>query len=51
MESYLPGFERSIYGDQLALTKWRFIRKQERFADAAALIDQISRDVRVATDL
>ena len=51
VESYLPGFDCSIYGDQLALSKWRFIRKQERFADAAALIDQISRDVRVATDL
>jgi riboflavin kinase / FMN adenylyltransferase len=51
VESYLPGFERSIYGDQLALSKWRFIRKQERFPDAAALIAQISRDVRVATDL
>lgn len=51
VESYLPGFERSIYGDQLALSKWRFIRKQERFDSAAALIAQISRDVRVATDL
>lgn len=51
VETFLPGFDTSIYGDQVALTKWRFIRKQERFATAQELIAQISRDVIVATDI
>jgi riboflavin kinase/FMN adenylyltransferase len=48
VETYLPGFHKSIYGDQLALTDWRFIRKQERFADRKALIEQIALDVKQA---
>ncbi len=49
VETYLPGFARSIYGDQLTLTDWRFIRAQERFADRAALVRQIALDVRSVT--
>jgi riboflavin kinase/FMN adenylyltransferase len=49
VETYLPNFSRSIYGDLLTLTSWRFLRKQERFADTGELIAQMSRDVTAAT--
>jgi len=49
VETYIPGFERSIYGDQLTLTQWRFLRAQERFADRASLARQIALDVRRVT--
>ncbi len=48
VETSLPGFDRSIYGDQLALTKWRFLRAQERFPDRASLVKQIALDVKAA---
>ncbi len=48
LETYLPGFDKSIYGDQLALTGWRFLRKQERFAGREALINQIALDVKAS---
>ena len=48
VETYLPGFGASIYGDQLALTEWRFIREQERFAGREALLRQMALDVKQA---
>jgi riboflavin kinase / FMN adenylyltransferase len=48
VETYVPGFDKSIYGDQLTLTNWRFIRKQERFARREELIAQIGLDVTKA---
>ena len=48
VETYIPRFAKSIYGDQLALTGWRFLRLQERFSGRAALSAQIARDVQAA---
>jgi riboflavin kinase / FMN adenylyltransferase len=45
IEAYVLGFNRSIYGEQLALHGWTFLREQERFANAQALVDQIKLDV------
>jgi len=47
VEAYLLDFERSIYGDQLALRDWTFVREQERYDGADALVRQIDRDVAV----
>jgi riboflavin kinase / FMN adenylyltransferase len=48
IETYLPDFTGSIYGDQLALSKWRFLRDQQRFSGREALIEQIRADVKAA---
>lgn len=45
VEVYLLDFNRSIYGDQLALREWSFVREQERYDGAEELIRQIDRDV------
>jgi riboflavin kinase/FMN adenylyltransferase len=45
VEAYLLDFDKSIYGEQLALRGWRFLREQQRFLDAAALVAQMKRDV------
>ncbi|MBC5824467.1 MAG: riboflavin biosynthesis protein RibF [Candidatus Eremiobacteraeota bacterium] len=45
IEAYLLGFDGSIYGEQLSLRAWRFLRGQERFDDGRALAEQIQRDV------
>jgi riboflavin kinase / FMN adenylyltransferase len=44
VETYLEGFSGSIYGEELALSRWRFIREQQRFANADELVAQIRRD-------
>jgi len=44
-EVYLLGFNRSVYGEQLALHNLRFLREQERFPSVEALVDQIKLDV------
>ena len=44
-EVYLLGFNQSIYGEQLALQSFRFLREQERFPSVEALVDQIKLDV------
>jgi riboflavin kinase/FMN adenylyltransferase len=49
VETYIPNFDASIYGEQITLTKWRFLRKQERFASVADLVAQMGADVRAAT--
>jgi len=45
VEAYLLDFNRSIYGEQLALRDWTFVREQERYDGADALVHQIGRDV------
>lgn len=45
VEAYLLDFDRSIYGEQVALRAWSFVREQERYDGAAALAQQIGRDV------
>jgi riboflavin kinase/FMN adenylyltransferase len=48
VETYIPDFEATIYGDQLGLTQWRFVRSQQRFNGRAALVEQIALDVKQA---
>jgi riboflavin kinase / FMN adenylyltransferase len=48
VETYIPGFEKTIYGDQLTLTAWRFIRNQERFSGREELTKQMALDVKHA---
>jgi riboflavin kinase / FMN adenylyltransferase len=45
IEAYLIDFGESIYGRQLSLRRFAFVREQERFASADELIRQIERDV------
>ncbi len=45
IETYIPALSASIYGHQIALTEWHFLRTQERFADVSALVLQMGRDV------
>lgn len=49
LETYIVDFSGSIYGDQLSLSQWRFVREQERFAGARELIAQMKKDVVLAT--
>jgi len=50
VETYIPGFDATIYGDQLSLSQWRFVRAQQRFDGRAALIEQIALDVKQALE-
>jgi riboflavin kinase/FMN adenylyltransferase len=50
VETYIPGFDMTIYGDQLSLTNWRFLRNQERFAGRVELTQQMALDVKQALD-
>ena len=45
VEAYVLDFDRSIYGEQLALRDFRFVREQQKFKSAEALVEQIQRDV------
>lgn len=45
VEAYILDFTRSIYGEQLAVRGWQYVRDQRRFASADALVEQIERDV------
>lgn len=51
VETYIMNFDESIYGDQLTLTNWRFLRKQERFDSAQALVAQMALDVAQAAQM
>ncbi|HXW77801.1 MAG TPA: riboflavin biosynthesis protein RibF [Candidatus Eremiobacteraceae bacterium] len=51
VEAYLLGFDRSIYGETLALRRWRFVREQQRFANAQALVEAMHRDVALVRSL
>lgn len=48
VEAYLLEFARSIYGAQLTLLNWTFLRDQERFDGISGLVAQIERDVAAA---
>jgi riboflavin kinase/FMN adenylyltransferase len=50
VEAHLLDFHTSIYGDQLSLRDWSFVREQERYDGAEALIRQIDRDVAAVRD-
>jgi riboflavin kinase/FMN adenylyltransferase len=45
VEAYVIDFNRSIYGEQLALRDWSFIREQQRYDGAGALVEQMRKDV------
>ena len=45
LEAWLRDFQRSIYGEELALRELRFVRPQQRFASADDLRTQMERDV------
>ncbi len=46
VEALLLDFHDSIYGQEVALRRWRFVRAQERFDGAASLVKQMEADVR-----
>ena len=48
VETHIPKFDASIYGREVAVSRWRWLRKQERFASAEELIRQMKADVRAA---
>ena len=48
LEVHVLDFDKSIYGEQLGVRGWRFLREQQRFENADALIDQMKRDVAAA---
>lgn len=45
VETYLGKFSGSIYGEQVALSQWRFLREQQRFSSAGELVAQMQRDL------
>jgi riboflavin kinase / FMN adenylyltransferase len=45
VEAYILDFDRSVYGEQLAIRSFEFVREQRRFENAAALVEQMKRDV------
>lgn len=45
IEAWLRDFDRSIYGEELALRDFRFVRDQVRFESSDALIAQMERDL------
>ena len=44
VEVWLQDFQRTIYGEELALRRFRFIREQRKFASAQELLDQMRLD-------
>ena len=44
VEAWLLDFRRTIYGEELALREFRFVREQRRFSSAAELLDQMRDD-------
>jgi len=44
VEAWLRDFRRSIYGEELALRDFRFIREQRRFDSVDELLDQMRQD-------
>lgn len=45
VETYILDFDRSIYGELLALRRFQVVREQRRFENAGALVEQMKRDV------
>ena len=50
VEAYILDFQRSIYGEQLGLRHWRFVRDQVRYDGAVALVEQMRRDVEAVRE-
>ncbi len=50
LEVHLLGFDGDLYGRELEVTFRKFLRGEQRFADADALRAQIERDVQQARD-
>jgi riboflavin kinase / FMN adenylyltransferase len=48
VETYIIDFSGSMYGDQVSLSQWRFLREKERFANARDLVTQMKKDVALA---
>ncbi|MBV8171883.1 MAG: riboflavin biosynthesis protein RibF [Candidatus Eremiobacteraeota bacterium] len=48
VEVHLLDFERSIYGEEIAVWDWRLLREQHRFENADALVEQMKRDIAAA---
>ena len=44
VEAWLLDFRRTIYGEELTLREFRFVREQRRFASAEELLDQMRDD-------
>ena len=50
VETYIPGFSRDIYGRQLTVTLYLFLRPTVQMASLAQVQAQVSRDVRTAQE-
>jgi riboflavin kinase/FMN adenylyltransferase len=50
-EAHLLGFDGDVYGQQMKLTDWKFLRPEMRFANLDELKSQISQDVKTAQRL
>jgi len=50
VEVYVLDFRRSIYGEQMGLREWNFVRDQVRYDGPAQLIEQMRRDVAAVRD-
>ncbi len=48
VETYILDFSASIYGEQLTLSRWRYLRAQRRFDSVPALVAQMAADVAAA---
>lgn len=46
VEAWLRDFPHTIYGRELALRDFRYVREQRRFAGVAELVEQMHRDVK-----
>ncbi|MDQ3916063.1 MAG: bifunctional riboflavin kinase/FAD synthetase [Actinomycetota bacterium] len=51
IESYLVGFDGDLYGRTLRVEFWERLRDERRFESAAALVEQIERDVAATVAL
>lgn len=51
IETYLIGFDGDLYGQTLRVEFWDRLRDEERFESAAALVEQIERDVEATRAL
>lgn len=51
VEAHLLGFSGDLYGQVVEIADWKFLREEQKFADVAALREQITRDVQSAENL
>lgn len=49
VEAWLRDFELTIYGEELALRDFRYLRDQQTFADAGALIERMQLDLEAVS--